>query len=444
MDNKLYCGAGKERITPPDELIPKMFGLARSSFSGVHDDLYVRVIALTAQDKRMLIVSVDLDKAPCSDEFTEILEKETGVPKENMLYFGIHAHSVPITGYRPFEKRNDITKKDKAVQEAVKTYEKLILDQMIKAAKAAVKSQKPAKYGYGYGKSYINMKRTYEYKNRRKNNTCFVGLGWKNDDSVDRTAFVMRFESLEGKPIAFIMNYAMHNVAMFLNDRGDGKSAISSDVGGNVSKYMEAEFEGSVAIWSSGAAGDINCISVNGLQHPDPVTGEYQEDSLLDVKAATIFMKHLAAIHFQDILDINNEIHELSGNVDLSCATEYSKTPVSFDVAEACGYKEDTYNIRLRLARIGEVAFIGVNGELYSKLGAAIREASPLRNTVLITHESSLVLDNPGYIFDDDTILAIRKGDGCGLPGWTEFIGVPFTIKPSLQKCTRRLFEKQK
>lgn len=446
MEDKLLCGAGKELITPPDELIPNLFGLMRSSFDRVYDDLYVRVLALSCGKKKMLIISVDLDKGPCPVEFTERLEEETGVPKENMLYFGIHAHAVPITGYRPFEKRNDITKKDKPVQEAVKAYEAYILEQMVKAALRAVNSQKPVRYGYGFGKSYINVKRTYIFEDRTKNGEEFVGEGWCNDDKVDRTTFVMRFEDMAGKPVAFLINYPMHNVSMFLNDAGSGKSAISSDIGGNVSKYMEAEFDGAVAVWSSGAAGDHNCICSGNIEYPDPATGKYRQEMIKDISVVSAMMRHMAATHFQDVLNINKQIQRLSESATLSVATEYSHTPAASGVMESPQYKidkKDSYHIRLRLLRIGEVALIGCNGELYNSLGQAIKAVSPMKNTVIITHDASLVLDNPGYIYDDDTLLAIQKHGESGLPGWREFTGVPYTIRPSLEECTKRLFENQ-
>jgi len=43
---QLLCGAAMEKITPPAELLPDLFGLVLTSFDRIYDDLYVRVIAL--------------------------------------------------------------------------------------------------------------------------------------------------------------------------------------------------------------------------------------------------------------------------------------------------------------------------------------------------------------------------------------------------------------
>lgn len=445
MENRLLCGAAKENITPPPELIPNLFGLMCSSFSSVHDELLVRVIALGAKEKRVLLVSFDLDKAPCPVTFTEALERETGIPRENMLYFGIHAHAVPITGFRPFEKRNDIRTKDASVQEAVKTYEAHILRQLLKAAKRAVCAMEPARYGFGYGKSYINGNRVYPYK-RRETGDVWLGQGWRNDESTDRTLFVMRFENLQGEPIAFFVNYPMHNVAMFLNDCGDGNMAISSDISGTVSKYLESAYGDCVAVWSSGAAGDINCILAPTMEYPDPATGEQSSLCLGKLEYTSGILRFLAAIHYRDILDVHEKILDMRETADIAVATDYSRTPALDGAMRSADYAvkaEETYSIRLRLVRIGEIALIGVDGELFSSLGAVMKEASPLEHTVLITHESSLLPDNPGYIFDDAAILAIQAvGDG-GLPGWMGFRGVPHTIAPALRESTKKLFADQ-
>ena len=74
----MLCGAARELITPPEDMLNHLSGLMNSSFGGVVDDLYVRVIALKYGDKKMLLVSFDLDKAACPQENLEALEKETG------------------------------------------------------------------------------------------------------------------------------------------------------------------------------------------------------------------------------------------------------------------------------------------------------------------------------------------------------------------------------
>jgi hypothetical protein len=100
------------------------------------------------------------------------------------------------------------------------------------------------------------------------------------------------------------------------------------------------------------------------------------------------------------------------------------------------------YKIRLHLIRIGETAIIGVNGELYTSHGLKIQEASPMKNTIVVNHDSSLVMDNPAYIYDDETIRWWENADKCTIPGRTDFRGIAGTIEESLVNHTRNMFEK--
>ena len=443
--NELYCGAAKELITPPEELISSFWGLTLRRFDRVYDDLYVRVIALQAGEDTVLIVSFDLDKAPCPVEFVEELSKQTGVKEENILYFGIHTHTAPITGYRPFEVRNDITKKTPEEQYAVHTYENFIRERLLVCAKEALQSLKPARYGCGYGKSMINMNRTHRYTDR-KNGGYVVSEGWGNTgEEADHTLFMMEITDLARKPIAFFTNYAMHNVCMFQNDAGEGKSAISSDIGGNVSKQIENLFEGAVCIWSSGAAGDVNCICSSTIGYPNPETGmpEYMEDKAL-VRTAQR-MQVLAAMQTQDILDIHAGIDNYRETAKIRGAIEYAETPYSENALFTKEYSidpEKKYRIRLHMLKIGDIVLVGADGELYTELGKRILDAIPNEYAVVINHECSLLLDNPAYVYSDAVIELAQESTAFRLPGWDQFKGTPGRIGPALQSTMKKLLGK--
>ena len=52
MDNQLYCGAAREIITPPKNLLKNLRGLMDSRFGGIVDDLYVRAVALESGERK--------------------------------------------------------------------------------------------------------------------------------------------------------------------------------------------------------------------------------------------------------------------------------------------------------------------------------------------------------------------------------------------------------
>ena len=68
MEKKLLCGAAKRCITPPETLLPRLYGLMGRKFCTVLDDIYLRVIAFSDGENKALIVGFDLDKAPRPEE----------------------------------------------------------------------------------------------------------------------------------------------------------------------------------------------------------------------------------------------------------------------------------------------------------------------------------------------------------------------------------------
>ena len=441
MENTLQCGAGKAVITPPAELLPFMFGLGQTVFGDILDDLYVRTILIANGKQSILLVSYDLDKAPYPEEYMEELGRLIGISAEHILFFSIHTHTAPLTGDRSFEPHHDITKKSLKIQEAVKTYEQWIYEQTIKSAVEAKEKLQPVKVGYGWGKSYINVNRCCCYHmDGQKFSICETGV--EGEGQVCRDTFVMRLENMRGKPVAFLMNYAVHCVVMFKNDRGDGKSCISSDLGGNVSQYLERKFPDSVAMWSSGAAGDINPALMTLTIYPDPITGEPVSKVIRDLDTSRIFLDTMAGRHFADILKIIGTISCTKRHASINSVIDWVEVPGSDAVLleENPSVSAKPYRVRMHLVQIGDIAFIGINGELYTSLGEAIKKASPLKNTVIINHNASMLPDNPGYILDDATVEKCRKADFIKLP-CSGFRALPGQLEKKLKEKTKEMFE---
>lgn len=440
MEKTLYCGASRMKITPPMILIPNLRGLMDKSFGGILDELYVRVIAFSDGDNKSLVISFDLDKAPNPKQSFERIFERTGVPEANILFFAIHTHCAPITGYRPFEKPNDITKKPVEVQEATNKYEAFIMEVLLKTVDEAIEKMQPAKMGYGYGNSYININRNedYYFTDENGDEKVFCGIGNNAEAPVDHTVFVIKIEDLNGKPIAFLVNYAVHNVAMIWNQCGeDGKVLISSDIGGNVSRYMEERFEDSVAIWSSGAAADINPIMMNEVFYPDPMTGCSVSKILGGGDAPIVLLNVLAARHFADVMKIIKNIDYTIAETSISGVIDWSKTPGQNEDGQE---DNEPYTVRLHLVRIGNIALYGIGGELYSSLGKRVKEISPMKNTVIINHDASLLV-NCGYIYDDAAFEHNERTLG-EIVGMSHTKMLPGYFKESMEKCTLDMFSK--
>jgi len=437
MSERLSCGAARGVITPPLELIPSLRGLGDGSFGGVLDDLFVRVIALSAGENQALLIAFDLDKAPYPAEHIAQISTRTGIPEENISFLSIHTHTAPVTGFRSEEPVNDVRRKPVDVQTATAQYEKLVTETLLKVIDEAIGNMRPARMGYAYGKSYINVNRSQDYEYTDENGKLHreCGLGVNPEAHVERTLFVMKFEDLNGQPIAFFMNYPVHNAVLIDNRCCDGKRGLSSDLGGAVCRLLEEKFIGSIALWSSGAAGDVNPLILNEIFYPNPQTGRAVESRLGEDITAVLMM--LSARHFADVLKVIRQITCTAESVSIAGTIAWSFTPGRNVVTGLGGATKiitgegvDPYEIRLHLLRLGEIALLGFSGELYSALGRRLKEISPAKNTILINHDASLMARS-GYIFDDETLA---RDVSNRLPGHRSSHILPGYVLAALEK----------
>lgn len=450
MPETLYCGAAKRNITPSPELLPYLFGLMGRQYCKVHDELFVRVLALRSGETAALIVVYDLDKATNPAEWPKRIEEETGVPEDNILYLAIHTHTAPLTGYRPFEGPNFIERKPPEVQEKVRQYEEFLQERLLEAVKEAQANLVPARFGYAKGACDTGVNRCVQYNVRGEDGTVVpeVNIGFNAGGAVDRTLLALRVENAgTGAPIAFFTNYAVHCVAGFLNDCGGGKSFLGADIGGAVSRALEAEYPGSVALWTSAPAGDVNPVQMVQTFHPDLVTGAPVERRIVGEDAADAAIAAMAGRQLAAIREALGRVTCDIGAAGIRTAVDYAVTKCSrggFTEAEpVCG---EDYPIRTHLLQVGPLALIGIDGELYTSHGQAMRAASPEEDTFIINHDSSLLLNNPGYIADDATLAWLRACGGRGsqrggIPGGGTYTR-PGTVKAVLEESVRRLFLK--
>lgn len=446
-----YCGAAKVDITPSETLLPYMFGLMGQQYGRIHDRLFLRVLALQAGQDKALIVVYDLDKATNPDTWTALLEQETGIPADNILYLAIHTHTAPLTGYRPFEGPNFIQRKPPEVQEKVAQYEQFLEKQLLIAAKNAISSMAPAQMGYDTGMCHIGTNRCQRYlvKGADGKRLPEMNIGMDPQGTVDPTLLVVRFENAEtGKPIAFLTNYAVHCVAVFRNVCEDGKAFLSADIAGAVSTALEQEYPGSVALWTSAPAGDINPVRMVQTFCTDLETGAPVERCIPGEAAADIILNAMAGAQVAAIREVlagvrcNAEVSGIRGSIAWA-RTAYADQGFTRDNPEYT----NPYEIRIHLLQIGSLALLGVDGELYTSLGQAMKAASPLKDTFVINHECSLLQNNPGYIMDDAMMEKLRACDGRGsqrggIPGG----GIctrPGSVKAALEGAVAELFEKR-
>ena len=441
MKNKLYVGAARTCITPDETLTPHLQGLMGMRFGGTFDELYLRVIALAQGEQKALLVSFDLDKAPTPEANLQALSEATGVSAENILYIGTHTHAGPIVT----ERQREMSRETDEQKTARVQYEDLLREKLLETARQALENLAPARMGYGEGKCYINVGRNQLFEYEHEDGKIYHYPSQAPDFSreIDHTVALIRFEGEDGKPLAFFINYPLHNCVTFLNRFCGETSGYCSDVGGNVSRLMEEKFPGTVAVWSSGAAGDINPLMLNGVFYPDPMNGSCKMDAYMDSRTLKLLLDQFTGWHMDAVLRINRRLTctedsaELAGLVDWSVTPGRSVVQLPMQPPKVVG--EEDYRIRLHLLKIGNVALFGLGGELYNDFGVMLKDEAPMK-TIIVNHDASLI-DDAGYIADDDTLEKVQLP--CPVHGMVPGVGpriVPGHVGASLKAHMKDMF----
>lgn len=385
----LQAGAAKLDITPAPDAALLMSGYSsrKEGFKGIHDRIYARAVVLSDGSRQAAIVTWELIGVPTPvwKELSARAAKETGIPPEYLLLTGVHDHSAPA----PFGMyEND------SPQSA--EYTKHLEDLTIEAIQQAKAKLQPAKVGIGTGKAYVNINR------REQGPDGSWQLGYNPEGPSDKTVSVIRFDALSGKPIAMLINYAVHAVVM-----GPENYEITGDLAGATSRYIETYYSGKpeetprsdagpalqfrpedasqgvVALWTSGAAGDQNPIS----------EARGSNFTLVDALAQILGEQAVRAAHSVSTTD---RVTIWGKQVEITCPGRRLQP----GPRQRTDYKwedADAVPIRLSLLMLNNIALAGVSGEVFTKIYWHLERESPFSHTVMITHANG----SSGYIPDD-------------------------------------------
>jgi hypothetical protein len=385
----LRAGAARVDITPDEKSLPK-------GFEGINDRIFVRAVVVDDGHTRAALVTVDAG-AISTDTWTQVAgqaEKESRIPVNHLLLTATHTHSVPFGGNRELAPR------------------------IAQAISQALERLQPVRMAYGTGVSYINVNRNIidPSTHRWWEGPNYTGLS-------DKTVAVIRFETLDGDPVAVYYNYAVHGV---LNGQLD---QISGDIPGATSRYIEDALDDrAVAVWSTGASGDQNPIYFQqtydlreirikdyatrgidisnamppggqGLNRRDPKVAKLMNQQ----RQMTVSMGQMLGEEVLHVMRANLERPVTSAQIGgaqkvVSCPgrkrTDTGRAGVPGTYVEA-----DPIPIRLSLVKLGDVALGGVNAEIFTAIAQRLKRESPLKHTMMVTLTNGMA--RSGYIPDD-------------------------------------------
>ncbi|MBD5393158.1 MAG: hypothetical protein HDR71_02580 [Lachnospiraceae bacterium] len=431
--SELKVGAAKVSINPAPEMYPipnriSDFGLEPMSQEAAYDDMDCRAIAIETGKTKLMFLTFELAGAPDYPHYPEDISAATGFPSDLIFIMGTHNHSAPR--YR--KEQADTVE----LVEFIEKYEKIVYDAGIAACQKAAASMRPAKYGYGESVSNINV-----------NRNLFTGGGYwvegRNMEGFsDKTLSIIKFVDLEGKLIAALLNHGTHATNIYMLKDIDHKAKTSGNFTGIACRFVEEHYgNGAVAMWTSGAAGNQNPLLSHGLQYeyPDGWTTQMQYpdgtgymqmeymgrwhgvDCCRGIDKIVRYNDRMPVFHRVKMIDLpSNQCVDGwppkdfsivrnggQGERDLE-AVPYGKIPAPAKVPEMI--PGEPRQLHLHLLKMGNIALLLANAELFAEIGRDMKAASPYRNTIIITHHYGKKCN---YIFDKtskDVLLPMAYG----------------------------------
>lgn len=376
-------GAGKGEINFTPEILPHT---GRETYTRVLDKPCIRIVIMQ-QAERYAFVAAELANMDreVQHAILKMIEEKGGVSSEHIFFHMNHVHSTPH-GWAPFE-RDRMSDEEKA---KVAPFYGAITGAAETALNKALESLREARVGTGSGVCASCI------VNRNVNTAEGWWLGSGEDGVKDDSVGIIRFDDLNGETIAILYVY---NVVPSIFDYSTRdfepglERTVSADLAGYASAYIEEEFPGAVAVYCTGAAGDI-WPSFSAMYNVIGRGGKLRTKDIGD-KAFVLAELQGDRLGQQVVIAADNiQCHELQGELRIEFdSVSFEGRREHTDVHKMCPLKElefvscgEDRELEMPFFFIGdEAVFIGLHCQLGVRTVMRVQEASPLAVTGLLS-----------------------------------------------------------
>jgi hypothetical protein len=294
-------------------------------------------------------------------------------------------------------------------------FNRRVIAAVLEAVSNAADNLRPARAGYAAGSVSLVASRNEWLAAQHR---YIDGIDRSGGQPVDHTLGVHKFESLAGEPIALLLNYGIEPVVM----AGD---TISGDVPGAASRYLEQHLGGdAVAIFTIGAP-------------ESPLYRVWSPGDRAPGTAITI-TNAMGVILGEEALARADAIGSLSTSLKISAARDTlqcaGKITTPRNLRNQCAYTEDSglpacefvdrdidpVDLAIGLLRLGDVAYIHLDGNVVPALSQKLQRASPLANTLVVSANFGpfrFVVDDAAYALNTYPATDTRAKRNCAEDG---------------------------
>lgn len=361
INSQVRMGVSQINITPELPVMMSGYDARKTPFTGVHDELYASALYFSKEKIKVMIITTDLIGFSFAfvDDIKTRISSRTGIPSENIMITAVHNHGGPA-----------VSTYEDSLSEANEKYIAKLKEKLVILATKATENPFPFKMGICKGICKLNINRRAEFADGG------IWLGRNQDGPCDHELDAIKFEDMNKKTIAVLINWPCHGTAS-----GQDNYRITGDWPGATARYIKKMVGKDIIVAvTAGASADINPIYGPG--------SDFNEIEAVGYHAG------------KEACRILGETQTIPVK-----ALETTGTSITFPGKKACKdqFPQKSYEsgpdvtIRLSVFKIGELLLAGVSGELMTEIGMEVKSQSPYSGTVIITHCNG----SSGYICTD-------------------------------------------
>jgi hypothetical protein len=363
----LKVGAGRAAIAIPASLLPI------DGFTTVHDDLHVRILLLESGSTRIALVVLDLT----SISVEAIADIRTAVTEAA----GVSAANTVVTVTHTFSAPHVMSTTGNAQETA---WVAQIVDAATTAVTAAVANLQAARVGYGTGTSDVNV-------NRNVQTADGWWLGTGESLPSDKSVGITRFDDLSGNPIAVLVNYNVQSSVMMESVMASGDLPITADLAGAAIQHLEKSYDDDVVgFWLVGTCGDqspaFRSLRTTLDKDKKYATVDAQDAGwlLLTVQGERLGTE---AVRVAETIKTSGtgQGTALQLVTDSVTADAVEQGDTSAPTTSHTFTADGTATVPIWVLQVGEGVFVGVEPELSTDTGLAIKRHSPFKHTAVLS-----------------------------------------------------------
>jgi len=398
---QLRVGRAAVRITPPAGIPMAGYYSVRLA-EGTHDDLYSKAIVLEQDGARVALVACDLVAIEDSVAKTarQKIEQITGIPGGNVMISATHSHTGPLM------REGFLSAIEGPPLQIARKYLTDLPNLIARSVEQAKADLQPARASAGIGQEgALSFNRRFLMKGGK--------IGWnpaKMDPNIirplgpiDPDVPVVYFETPATKPLASYVNFAMHLDTV-------GGALFSADYAYPLSTLLgKLKGPDMLTLFTIGTAGNINHRDV---QNPSPQKGFAEAERIAGVLAGEVLKTYsrlklletaapqarsenlkldLPAIQPGDAAKARQIVAKL-GKADAPPFLDQVNAFKVLDIASRVGRGLEA---EVQVIALGnQIAWVGLPGEIFVELGAAIKKGSPFPHTIIAELANGLI----GYV----------------------------------------------